>query len=98
MQGYLILIIGVKHNFDKNQQLRSYGNGTSVYSLIRQTGEARIKPVNLLVYKASDITSPTITMASYLLFNLKINLKRAPDQINSLQHSENMSERSILRK
>ena len=27
-----------------HQQLRSYGEGTSVYSLIQQTGEARIKP------------------------------------------------------
>ena len=38
-----------------HQQLRSYGDGTSFYSLVRQTGEALDRTCGPWVYKASDI-------------------------------------------
>ena len=49
-----------------HQQLRSYGDGTSVYSPIRRAEEARDRNCDPLVYKASDITTALYHVFGYL--------------------------------
>ena len=57
-----------------HQQLRSYVDGTSVYSPIRRAGEPRNRTCDPLVYKASDITTAPYHVFGYL----SLVIDRAP--------------------
>ena len=55
-----------------HQQLRSYGDGTSVLSIIRKTGEARVSNTRPLVYKASRLTAtPQRLLESDVVFTTR---------------------------
>ena len=80
-----------------HQQIRSYGDGTSVYSPIRRAGEARDRTCDPLVYKASDIYN-YCTIPWHVFGYLSVVSDRAPPGLSFTRFNLAVKSMKILTK